>query len=137
MSICQSAIDVTDALELHYSHWLLATSFVSSLWSPLVLCEVPFRSPRGAQHSKREKPCRLSINSIAESDYWPHFLLNAYEERNNASYRGTVDLRLHTYQDSSEATSCYQREKPKTVHTASNKQAFHEKQLPCASQTLT
>ena len=63
-------------------------------------------------------------------------LLNAYEERHNASYRDTVDLRLHSYQDSSWAASRCQREKPETVHTTSYKQALREKQLPCASQTL-
>ena len=96
-----------------------------------------FRSLRGAERSKREKPCRSSIDSIAEVTYWPHFLLNAYEERYNASYRSTMDLRLHTHQDSSEATSRCQREKPKPVHTASNKTSTPRKQLPCASQTLT
>ena len=104
---------------------------------PLVICEVSFRSLRGAEQSKREKPCKSSIDSIVKVTYWPRFLLNAYEERHNASYRGTADLRLHTYQDSSEATSCCQREKPKTVHTASNKTSAPLKQLPCASQTLT
>ena len=74
-----------------------------------------FRS-EATERSKREKPCRLSINSIAELTYWPHFLLNAYEERHNASYRGTVDLRHHTNEDSSEVASHCQQEKPKMVH---------------------
>ena len=87
---------------------------------PLVICEVSSGSPQGAERSVREKSCRLSINLIAKVTYWPRFLLNAYEERDKASYRGTADLKLHTYQDSSVATSHCQREKPKTVHTASN-----------------
>ena len=37
--------------------------------------------------SKREKPCRLSIDSITKVTYWPRFLLNACEERHNTSYR--------------------------------------------------
>ena len=28
--------------------------------------------------------------------YWPHFLLNAYEERHNASYKGVVDPAMKT-----------------------------------------
>ena len=35
---------------------------------PLVICEVPFRSLPVAERSKREKPCRLSNDSIAKSD---------------------------------------------------------------------
>ena len=85
---------------------------------PLVICEVSSGSPQGAERREREKPCRLSIDSIAKVSYWPRFLLNACEERHKASYRGTADPRL--YQDSSVATSHCQREKPKTVHTASN-----------------
>ena len=50
--------------------------------------------------------------------YWPLFLLNAYEERHNARYRGTADLRLHSYQDSSKDAFFCQREKPKIVHTS-------------------
>ena len=84
---------------------------------PIVICEVSFRSPWRAERSKREKPWRLLISSIAKVTYWPRFLSNAYEERQNASYRGTADLRLHSYQDSFEAASHCQREKPKTVHT--------------------
>jgi len=68
----------------------------------------------------REKLCRLSIDSIAKVTYWPRFVLNSYEERHKASYRSTSDLKLYTYQDSYVATSHCQREKPKTVHTASN-----------------
>ena len=101
----------------------------------LVISEVSFWSPQGVEHSKREKPCGLSIDSIAKVTYWPCFLLNVYEERRNTSYRGIVDLGLHSYRDSFLATSC-QREKPKTVHTTSYKQALCEKQLLCASQTL-
>ena len=76
-----------DVLEHYYSCELLATSFVSvvGVGSPLVILRL---SPRGADH-----------------------LLNTYEERHNASYRGTVDLRLHSYQDSSRATSRCQQEK--------------------------
>ena len=102
--------------------------------APLVICEVLFRSPQGAERSKCEKPCSLLNVLITKVT---RFLLSAYEERHNTSYRRTVDLRLHTYQDSSETTARCQREKPKTVHTASNKQALHEKQLSCASQTFT
>ena len=40
---------------------------------PLVICKVSFRSPRGSQHSKREKPWWLSIDSIAKVTYWPRF----------------------------------------------------------------
>ena len=40
-----------------------------------------------------------------------------------------------TIDPNSEATSRCRREKSKTVHAASNKQALHKKQLPCASQT--
>ena len=87
--------------------------------------------------SKREKPYRSSIGSFAKVTYGPHFLLNVYEERHNASYRGTSDLRLHRYQDSSEAASHCHQEKPKTVHTTSNKQALREKKLLCASTILT
>ena len=35
--------------------------------------------------------------SIMKVTYWQGFLLNIYEEIHNASYRGTADLRLHTY----------------------------------------
>ena len=63
----------------------------------LVICEVSSGSPQGAEHRECEKPCRLSIDSIAKVTYWPRFLLNAYEERHKASYRGTVDLKLYTY----------------------------------------
>ena len=42
--------------------------------------------------------CRLSIDSITKVTYWPRFLLNAYEERHKASYRGIADLKLYTYQ---------------------------------------
>ena len=78
---------------------------------PLVICEVSSGSPQGAEGREREKPCRLSIDSIAKVSYWPRFLLNAYEERHKASYRGTADPRL--YQDSSVAMSHCQREKQK------------------------
>ena len=81
----------------------------------LAICEVLFRRPLGAERNKHQKPCRLLIDSIAKVTYWPRFLLNAYGER----HRGTGNLRLHTYKDSSEATSRCQREKLKTVHTAS------------------
>ena len=37
----------------------------------------------------------LPIDSIVKVTYWPHFLLNAYEERHKASYRGAVDFRLY------------------------------------------
>ena len=97
--------------------------------TPLVICEVLFRSPRGVERSKRKKPCRSSIDSIAKVTYWPCFLLNTYEERHNTRYRGTADHRLHTCQDSSEATSRCQQEKPKMVHTASNKTSAPQKQL--------
>ena len=102
-------------------------------------CEIKAGSGLGtrlAERSNREKPRRLSIDSIAKVTYWPRFLPNAYEERHNTNHRGAVDLRLHTYQDSSWAASRCQREKPKTVHTTSYKETLREKQLPCASQTL-
>ena len=81
----------------------------------LAICEVLFRSPLGAERNKHQKPCRLLIDSITKVTYWPLFLLNAYGGR----HRGTGNLRLHTYEDSSEATSRCQREKLKTVHTPS------------------
>ena len=128
----------------HYRYtWALsqlrALSNKLCIWSvirvgpSLVICEVSFGSLQGLGCSKHEKPCKSSMNSITKVTYWPHFLLNAYEERHNTSYRGTADLRFHTCKYSSEATSRCQREKPKTVHTANNKE---EKQLPCVSQTL-
>ena len=101
----QTLISVTDALELYYSCGLLATSFVVRVGHPLVICEVSSESPQGAERREREKPCRLSINSIAKVTYWPCFLLNTYEERHKVSYRGAADLKLYTYQDSSIATS--------------------------------
>ena len=45
---------------------------------PLVICEVSSGSPQGAERRVRDKSCRLSIAKVT---YWPHFLLNAYEER--------------------------------------------------------
>ena len=51
--------------------------------------------------------------SVAKVTYWPHFLLNSYEERHKASYKGTADLRLHTYQDSSVAMSLLSMRKAK------------------------
>ena len=96
---------------------------------PLVICEVSSRSPQGAERREREKPCPLSIESIVEVTCWLRFLLNAYEERHKASYRGTA-VKLYTYQDSSVATSHCQREKPKMIHTASNNM-----QVLCASHT--
>ena len=104
---------------------------------PLVICEVSYRNPRGVERSKREKPLRLSIDLIAKVTYWLRFLPNPYEERHNASYRGAVDLRLHSYISRQFwAESRCQWEKPKTVHTTSYKEALHEKQLPWASQTV-
>ena len=141
---CQTAID---AYKCHRCAWALLMPwalsnklciwFVVRVGPPLVICEVSFRSLQGVERSNREKPWRLLIESIAKVTYWPRFLPNAYEESHNASYRGAVDLRLHTYQDSSWAASCCQQEKPKTIHTTSYKEAFREKQLPCASQTLS
>ena len=127
-----------DVLERYYSCGILATCIQSvvRVGLSLVICEVSFRSPQGAERSKHEKPCRSSIDSITKVTYWPRFLPNAYEERYNASYRDAVDLRCHSYQDSSWAASRCQREKSKTVHTTSYKEALCEKQLPCASQTL-
>ena len=43
-----------------------------------------------------------TIVSVRSHDSCWRFLLNTYEERHNASYRGTVELRLHTYHESSE-----------------------------------
>ena len=54
---------------------------------PLVICEVSSGSPQGAERGEREKPCRLSIDSIAKVTYWPRFLLNAYEERHTVVHR--------------------------------------------------
>ena len=63
-------------LECYYSHGILATCIQSvvRVGLSLVICEVSFRSPRGAERSKREKPCRSSIDSIAKGTYWPRFL---------------------------------------------------------------
>ena len=57
------------------------------------------------------------LGTRLESELLATFLLDAYEKR--ASYRGTADLELYSYQDSSVATSHYQREKPKMIHTTS------------------
>ena len=62
---------------------------------PLVICEVSSGSSQGAERSEREKPCWLPIDSIVKVTYWPCFLLNAYEERHKASYRGAADFRLY------------------------------------------
>ena len=116
MSLRQSAID---AYRCHgyakalLQPWALSNKLSIRLWPPLVIGEVSFRSLQGAECSKREKPCRSSIDSIAKVTSWPHFL-NAYKERHNAGYRGTADLRLHTCQDSSKATTHCQQEKRKT-----------------------
>ena len=84
---------------------------------PLIICESLFRSHRGMEHSKPEKPYWLLIHSIAIAN---SFFLNAYEKRHNACYRSTADLKLHTHQDSSKAQIFCKRDKPKTVHTTSN-----------------
>ena len=85
---------------------------------PLVIWGFIWKPSRGGRR-EHEKPCQLSIDSIAKVTYWPCFLLNAYEERHKTSYRSTADLKLYTYQDSSVATSHCQREKPKMIHTVS------------------
>ena len=82
----------------------LSIQSVVRVGHPLVICEVSFRSPWGAECSKCEKPCRSPIHSIAKVTYWARLRPNTYEERHNASYRGAVNLRLHSYQDSSWAS---------------------------------
>ena len=77
---------------------------------PLVIWGFIWKPSRGGCR-ECEKPCQLSIDSIAKVTCWPCFL-NAYEERHKASYRGAVDLKLYTCQDSSVATSHCQWEKP-------------------------
>ena len=105
-------ISVTDALEHFLQLWALSNKLyiqsVVMVGPPLVICEVLFRSHWEVERSMCEKPCRSLIDSITNVTYWPHFLPNAYEERHNASCRGAVDLRLHSYQDSSWAASCCQ-----------------------------
>ena len=65
-------ISVTDALELLQS-WALSNKLcirsVARVGLPLVICEVSFR---GVERSKREKPCRLSIDSVAKVTYFGH-----------------------------------------------------------------
>jgi len=95
----------------------------------LVICEVSSRNPQGAECREREKLCWLLINSIAKVTYQPRFLLNAYEERHKASYKGTADSSFIPTQDSSVATSHCQWEKPKTVHTASNNRRSAKRRL--------
>ena len=63
------------------------------------------------------------------------FIWKCEHQRSWTKLTCTADLRLHICQDSSEATSHRQREKPKMVHKASNKQVLREKHLPWASQT--
>ena len=48
------------------------------------------------------------LGTRLESELLATFLLDAYEKRHKASYRGTADLELYSYQDSSVATSHYQ-----------------------------
>ena len=60
------------------------------------------------------------LGTRLESELLATFPLDAYEKRHKASYRGTADLKLYSYQDSSVAMSHYQREKPRTIHTTSN-----------------
>ena len=63
------------------------------------------------------KSNKLSIRLVT---YWLCLVLNAYEERCNTSKRGTVDLRLHTYQDKFGGLRVYLavKEKSKAVGTA-------------------
>ena len=60
---------------------------------PLVICEVSFRSLQGVEHSKHEKPCKSSIDSIVKVTYWLRFF-SMPMKKDNASYRGTADLFL-------------------------------------------
>ena len=103
------------------SSWALSKKLcilsVVRVGHPLVICEVSSRSLQAAERRAREKPCRLSIDSIAEVTYRPRFLLNAYDERHKANYKGTADLKLYTYQDSSVATSHCQRENRVILHS--------------------
>ena len=100
---------------------------------PLVVCEVLCGNPQGAECSECGNPCWLSITKVT---YWPRFLLNTDEEKHKASYRGTADIRLYTFQNDSEATSRCQEEKPKTVHTASNNKRFAKNRCCVLNQHL-
>ena len=51
--------------------------------------------------------------SIVKATY-SRFLLNAYKQKHNTNYKGTVALELHKCHYNFGATSCYKREKPKT-----------------------
>ena len=48
---------------------------------PLVICEVSSGSPQGAEGREREKPCRLSIDSIAKVGYTGHVFFSTPMKR--------------------------------------------------------
>ena len=61
------------------------------------------------------KPGVIVDHSIVKATYSQRFLLNAYKQKHNTSYKGTAALELHKCHDNFGATSCYKREKPKTL----------------------
>ena len=86
MTIHQTAIDAYKHREVLLQLWALSNKLcilsVVKVGDPLIICEVSFSSPQGAECIKREKPCWLSINSTAKVTYWPRFL---NEERHNGA----------------------------------------------------
>ena len=92
--------------------WALSNKLC--IWSVVrVICEVSFRIPQGAERSKCEKP----DDRLIWLQKWLicHFFFLTPMKRDTTL--ATADLRLHSYQDSSEDASSCQREKPKIVHT--------------------
>ena len=57
--------------------------------------------------NKRWKPGWFLIASIVKATYWARFLFNAYKQKHNTNYRGTVALGFYKYQDSSGPAPCY------------------------------
>ena len=54
-------------------------------------------------------------HSIVKATYSPCFVLNAYKQKHNTSYKGTAALGLHKYHGNFGATPRYNREKPKLL----------------------
>ena len=63
-------------------------------------------------------------HSIVKATYSPRFLLNAYEHKHNTNYKATASFELQKCQDNFGGTSCYKREKPKTLTAKRGRQAF-------------
>jgi len=53
-------------------------------------------------------------HSIVKVTY-SRFLFNACKHKHNTNYKATAALELHNCQDNFGGTSCYKREKPKTL----------------------